>query len=69
MLSYYKPDYSPVFNNKGHTIGFIDRIHEDGEEPIIYVQLPCGFKVEFWLTELTDKEYIKRAELIKKGEK
>jgi len=46
----------------------VDRSGEHLEDPIIAVTLPCGFHVDFWLTGLTDEEYIKRTKLIKKEE-
>jgi hypothetical protein len=49
----------------------IDRlatVHRSGEnwdDPIIVVTLADGYEVKFWLTGLTDQEYIRRAQLIK----
>lgn len=62
------PDFVSVLNKNSKVIGYIDRTFEMDTEPEIYVQLPCGFKVTFWMRGLTNEEYIKRAELIKKNE-
>jgi len=43
----------------------IDRTGQFEQEPEIIVTLPCGFIVRFWITGLTDKEYIRRAKEIK----
>jgi len=47
----------------------VDRTYENSpEDPEITVTLENGFKVDFWQTGLSDKEYIKRTKLIQKIE-
>lgn len=54
-----------VFKNN-EFIGWVDRTYEDhGDNSEIAVELPCGFEISFWLTGLTDEEYINRAKMIK----
>ena len=48
----------------------VDRTYESShEDSEIKVTLENGFEVEFWITGLTDKEYIRRAKLIQKAER
>jgi hypothetical protein len=52
---------------KGEAI--VDRTHEcDPEDPEITVILPCGHKERFWMTGLSDAEYIRRTKILKKEE-
>jgi len=48
--------------------GTVDRSGENFNEPVITVTLPCGFNVDFLKMGLTDQEYIRRTNLIKKAE-
>ena len=58
-----------VYDKNNNLIGYVDRTYEFAEEDAtIFVELPCGFKVDFWLTGLSNEEYIRRTELIKKEE-
>ena len=47
----------------------VDRTYEKSpEDQEITVTLENGFKVDFWMTGLTNKEYIRRTKLIQKIE-
>lgn len=55
-----------------HWIGMdmIDRRFENSpEEPEVSVTLKCGYSARFWLTGLTNKEYVKRTRAMKREEK
>lgn len=44
---------------------FVDRTCENDADPEIVVTLSCGFAVRFWLTGLSDAEYVRRTKQIK----
>jgi hypothetical protein len=51
-----------VYSKKGDLLGTVDRSINDE----VLVLLTCGFKARFWITDLTNNEYIKRTIKIKK---
>ena len=48
----------------------VDRTYENsGDDSEVKVTLRCGFSARFWVTGLSDAEYIRRTKEIKKLER
>ena len=58
------PTEKVTIHNSG---AIIDRTFADSlEDAEVSVELPCGHRERFWLTSLSDAEYIKRARHLKR---
>ena len=54
-----------VYNKSGQIVGYINRMHESGEDPEIYCELPCGHSERFFVKGKTDLWYVLQTKRIK----
>ena len=60
-------EYDNVYNSiTGELLGTVDRSNAGGDYGKINVTLPCGHTESFWVMGLTNQEYVRRTQELKK---